>query len=121
MEDNWKKLYARKNEHFTFVEEEVKQLLEEVVKVINNHLNNVHVRNAEIKDTYIDFPDCKITFEIDKKQIIFVKEDKVGGLQTQAELVISDRNLITFVQTEKGYFDFGEPLIDEVLRYLLVD
>lgn len=120
MENNWKELYARKNEHFTFVEEEVKENLRKVVNEINNNLRKVHVRDAEVKDTYVNFPDCNIMFEIDKKKIVFKREPHGEGTIIQVALNINFSNEIIFDRTNESYFSFDSKVIDDVLQFLLM-
>ncbi|PFL01174.1 hypothetical protein COJ01_11985 [Priestia megaterium] len=120
MTNNWKELYARKNEHFTFVEEEVKEKLRKVVNELNNNLRKVHVRDAEVKDSYVDFPDCTIMFEVDKKEIVFKKEPRGQHSVIQATLTIGSGNEIIFGQINKAYFSFDSEVIDDVLKFLLM-
>ncbi|PGX17454.1 hypothetical protein COE08_21480 [Priestia megaterium] len=121
MDIKWEMLYARKNEHFTFEEEQVKNALNEEIGKLNACLRNVHVRDIVMKDSYIDFPDCDIAFEIDKRSITFIKQDKNAESRRQAELLITRDNLIKFHQTDEIFFTFDWKVINTVFQQLLMN
>lgn len=120
MDTEWKRLYARKNEHFIFEEEKVRQALEGVLAIINNHLTRVNAPGIKFKESSIEFPDCTVRYEVDKKQLTFVKENSKDGSTRQAELVINSKNLIVFTQTEHTYFSFDQEVLDDVFQVLLM-